>query len=67
MKKLHLGSDVGLEETFRMALCSLVDRVSYHYLEQEPFQAWMEKYWVPTLGYSPKVLYLVKGWLGFIF
>jgi hypothetical protein len=65
-KKLLLGSDVGLEETCRMALCGLVGRVSYHYLAQEPLQAWMEKYWAPTLGYSSEVLYLVKGWLGFI-
>jgi hypothetical protein len=41
-KKLLLGSDVGLEETFHMALCGLVGRVSYHYLAQEPLQTWME-------------------------
>jgi hypothetical protein len=49
-----------------MALCGLVGRVSYHYLAQEPLLVWMDKYWAPTLGYSPEVLYLSKGWLGFI-
>jgi hypothetical protein len=65
-KKLVLGSDIGLEETCHMALCGLVGRVSYHYLPQEPLQAWMEKTWSPILGYSSEVIFLAKGWLGFI-
>jgi hypothetical protein len=66
-KKLLLGSDVGLEETCCMELCGLFGRVSYHYLAQETLQTWMEKSWNPSLGYTPEVLYLAKGWLGFIY
>jgi hypothetical protein len=66
IKKLVLGFDVGLEETYRMALCGLVNRVSYRYLVQESLTFWMDKCWAPILGYPPKVLYLLKGWLGFI-
>jgi hypothetical protein len=29
-KRLVLGNDVGLEDTYRMALCSLIGRVSYN-------------------------------------
>jgi hypothetical protein len=36
LKKLLLGSDVGLEETRQMALCGLVGCIYYHYLAQEP-------------------------------
>jgi hypothetical protein len=52
-EKLLLGSDVGLEETCQMALCGFVRHISYHYLAQEPLQAWMEKFWLPSLGYLP--------------
>jgi hypothetical protein len=27
----------------------------------------MEKYWLPSLGYVPEIMYLAKGWLGFIY
>jgi hypothetical protein len=65
-KNLVLGSDIGLEETYLMSLCGLVGQVSYHYLPQEPLQAWIEKTWCPILGYMPKVIFLAKEWLGFI-
>jgi hypothetical protein len=61
-----LGSDVGLEETCRMALCGLIGRLSYNYLSKEPVSVWIDKHWVPLLGYAPEILYLTKGWLGFI-
>jgi hypothetical protein len=65
-KRLVLGSDVGLEETCRMALCGLVGRLSYNYLSKGPVSEWVLKHWTPLLGYEPEVLYLTKGWLGFI-
>jgi hypothetical protein len=61
-----LGSDIGLEETVRMALCGLVGRVSYSYLCKVSIPLWVEQNWVPLIGYAPEILYLTKGWLGFI-
>jgi len=62
-----LEFDIGLEETYRMALCGLVGRVSYNYLSKVPILVWVEQHWAPILGYAPEILYLTKGWLGFIF
>jgi hypothetical protein len=64
-RELVLGSDISLMETCNMSFCGLVGQVSYHYLSQEPIQAWMDKNWQPILGYSPRVFFLEKGWLGF--
>jgi hypothetical protein len=61
-----LGSDVGLEETCRLALCGLVGRLSYSYLANSPMSDWITKNWVPVLGYAPELLCLTKGWMGFI-
>jgi hypothetical protein len=40
--KMVLGSDVGLVETFSLALCGLVDRLSYRYLCNESIPEWVE-------------------------
>jgi hypothetical protein len=61
-----LGVDVGLEETCRMALCGLVGRLSYSYLADKPVSDWVLQNWLSILGYAPKILYLMKGWMGFI-
>jgi hypothetical protein len=62
-----LGSNIGLEETCRLALCGLVGRLSYNNLCKVSLLVWVEKTWVPLLGYVPEILYLTKGWFGFIF
>jgi hypothetical protein len=36
------------------------------YLSNVSLQAWVEQQWVPLLGYTPEILHLTKGWLGFI-
>jgi hypothetical protein len=59
-RELVLGSDISLMETCNMALCGLVGRVSYHYLPQEPLQVWMDKNWLPIIGYSSRVFFLEK-------
>jgi hypothetical protein len=61
-----LGSDIGLEDTCRMALCGLVGRFAYRNMCKEKLHVWVEQVWSPFLGYTPEVLYLTKGWLGFI-
>jgi hypothetical protein len=61
-----LGSDIGLEETCRMALCGLVGRFSYGNLCKESLHVWVEQVWSSLLGYTPEVLYLSKGWFGFL-
>jgi hypothetical protein len=66
VKKMVLGSDVGLEDTCRLALCRLVGRFAYGNMCKEKLPAWMERVWVPVLGYNPELIYLTKGWLGFI-
>jgi hypothetical protein len=35
LRRMVLGSDIGLEETCRMALCGLVGRFSYGNLRKE--------------------------------
>ena len=66
IKRMVPGLDISLEETCRMALCGLVGRVSYNYLSKVPISVWVEQHWAPILGYAPEILYLSKGWLGFI-
>jgi hypothetical protein len=66
VKKMVLGSDMDLEETYRMALCGLVDRPSYNYLSKGLVSTWIETNWVPILSYMLEVLFLTKGWLEFI-
>jgi hypothetical protein len=61
-----LGSDIGLEETCRMDLCGLVGRFSYNNMCKTPLPIWVEQVWLPLLGYTPKILYLSKGWFGFL-
>jgi hypothetical protein len=66
VKRMVLGSDIGLEETCRMALCGLVGRFSYGNLCKETLHVWVEQVWSSLLGYTPEVLYLSKGWFGFL-
>jgi hypothetical protein len=61
-----LGDRVGLEDLCKMSSNALVGRVSYKSLSKQPLEDWIKLMWVPILGYSPKVLYLKKGWLCFI-
>ena len=65
-KRLVLGNDVGLEDTCRMELCALVGWISYISLSNVSLEVWIRNQWLPLLGYSPEVIYLTKGWLGFI-
>jgi hypothetical protein len=66
IQRMVLGMDIGLEETCRLALYGLVGILSYSYLANSAIVAWMEKTWKPFLGYVPEVIYLTKGWMGFI-
>jgi hypothetical protein len=66
VKRMVLGSDIGLEDTCRMALCGLVGRFTYSNLCEEKFSVWLERVWLPVLGYIPEVYFLTKGWIGFI-
>jgi hypothetical protein len=49
-----------------MALCALVGRISYKSLSKVSLEGWIQSQWQPILGYSPEVIFLTKGWLGFI-
>jgi hypothetical protein len=62
-----LGDDVGLEETCIMDLCGMVGHLAYSYLADRPILDWVLQNWAPILGYAPEILYLTKGWMGFIF
>jgi hypothetical protein len=64
--KMVLGSDVGLVETCTLVLCGLVGRLSYRYLCKASLPEWVELNWKRELGYSPEIVYLTKGWYGFI-
>jgi hypothetical protein len=65
-RRLVLGDGVGLEDLCQMSLCGLVGRFSYKHLSKIHLGDWISLHWVPLLGYSPEVIYLKKGWLGFI-
>jgi hypothetical protein len=65
-KRLVLGDDVGLENLCKMSLCALVGRISYKALSPPPLENWVKTEWSPIIGYSPEILYLKKGWLGFL-
>jgi hypothetical protein len=61
-----LGADVGLEEACRFALCGVVGRFAYSYLSKVNIIVWVKEQWAPLLGYSPDILHLTKGWMGFL-
>jgi hypothetical protein len=65
LTRLVLGDGVGFENLCKMSTCSLVGRVSYKSLCTQTLDDWISLNWLPLLGYSPEVLYLKKGWLGF--
>jgi hypothetical protein len=65
--RLVMGMDVGLDEACNLALCALVGRLSYQSWCKQPLTEWMQCNWEPVLGYSPEVLSLLSGWLGFVF
>jgi hypothetical protein len=43
-----------------------VGQISYKSLSKISLEGWIQSQWKPLLGYSPEVIYLTKGWLGFI-
>jgi hypothetical protein len=49
-----------------MSLNGLVGRISYKSLSPQSLEDWTTSQWSPILGYCPEILYLKKGWLGFI-
>jgi hypothetical protein len=65
ISRLVLGDGVGFENLCKMSTCTLVGRISYKSLSTLPLEDWIKLKWLPLLGYSPEVLYLTKGWLGF--
>jgi hypothetical protein len=66
VKRLVLGDDVGLEDSCRMAVYGLVGRMAYKNLYVENFTVWLERIWVPVIGYLPEIIFLTKGWVGII-
>jgi hypothetical protein len=64
--KMVMGSYVGLAETCRLVLCGLVGRLSYMYLCKVSLSDWVEHTWRPRLGYVSEIVFLTKGWFGFI-
>jgi len=59
--------DMGLEETCRLSLCSLVGRFSHKTKCNLPFSEWMKVVWSPVIGYAPEYLTLPVGWFKLIF
>jgi hypothetical protein len=59
--------DVGLSDACNLALCALVGRLAYKEHCKQSLESWVSVHWIPLLGYSPKILKLQQGWLGFIF
>jgi len=65
VKRMVLGSDIGLKDTCRMVLYGLVGRFAYSNMCAEKLLVWLEQVWLPVLGYAPEVYLLTKGWIGF--
>jgi hypothetical protein len=65
--RLVMGMDVILEEACNLALCALVGRLTYRSCCKQTLTDWMQCNWEPVLGYSPEVMSLSRGWLGFVF
>jgi hypothetical protein len=65
-KRLVLGDGVGLEDLCKMSINALVGRISYKSMSPQPLEDWIKTKWSPILGYCPEILYLKKGWLGFL-
>jgi len=59
--------DIGLEESCNLVLFSLVGKLDYRPWCLIPLENWVIINWEPFLGYSPKVLSLQRGWMGFVF
>jgi len=62
-----MGMDVSLEEVCNLALCALVGRLDYRSCCKQTLTDWMQCNWEPVLGYSPEVMTLLRGWIGFVF
>lgn len=65
-RRLVLGDGVGLEDLVKMSLNALVGRFSYKSMSPQPLEDWIKSHWSPILGYCPEILYLKKGWFGFL-
>jgi hypothetical protein len=66
-RRLVIGMDVGLEETCQLSLCALVGRFAYKSQSILSFSEWMQKTWLPIIGYASEHLTLPYGWFGLIF
>jgi hypothetical protein len=44
IRRMVLGSDIGLEDTCRMALCGIVGRFAYSNLNAEKLSVWLERF-----------------------
>jgi len=59
--------DVGLKETCKLSLCALVRRFSYKSRRSTTFSVWMQRTWLPIIGYEPEYLTLPYGWFSLVF
>jgi hypothetical protein len=66
-RRLVIGMDVGLEETCKLSLCTLVGRFAYKSRRNITFSTWMQLTWLPIIGYEPEYLTLPYGWFGLVF
>ena len=50
-----------------MTLKGLVGKFSYKAMRCSEIKAWDASVWGPSLGYTPTIFVLQRGWLGFLF
>lgn len=60
-RRLVIGMDVGLKETYQLSLCALVGRFAYKSKCSLSFTDWMKDVWNPIIGYVPTYLKLPCG------
>jgi len=66
-RKLVLGMDIGLEESFTLSLCALVGRLACRSRCSTAMEEWVKQNWHLMLGYIPELVSLPRGWSGFVF
>jgi len=66
VKRMVLGTDIGLVDTCRLTLYGLVGRFAYQSLSVEKLTVWLKQIWVTAIGYVLNMYSLSKGWIGFL-
>jgi hypothetical protein len=60
---LHLGDNIKLNEVMELEDSTIVGHFLRKHMNGESLKVWMQETFVVVLGYSPRCMVLVKGWM----